>query len=96
MPAYYIVRVFKVHDSERLAPYREKAPAIVEKYGGRIIAAGIPVATFEGEEETNRTLIIEFPHRQAAENWWNDPDYQALKRDREGAMDAQIFLLDGA
>ncbi len=95
MSAYLIFRVSNVTDPERMAVYRDKAPATFEKYGGRPLAAGGRTATHEGPEETARLGIIEFPSYEAADTWINSPEYQALKAARAGAADLQLIILDG-
>ena len=95
MSAYLIFRVSNVTDPERMAEYRDTAPATFEKHGGRVLAAGGRITTHEGPEETARLGIIEFPSYEAAETWINSPEYQALKAARQGAADLQLIILDG-
>ncbi len=95
MSAYLIFRVSNVTDPERMAVYRDEAPATFEKHGGRVIAAGGRTVTHEGPEETARMGIIEFPSYEAADTWINSPEYQALKAARAGAADLQLIILDG-
>ena len=96
MAAYVIVRVTAVLDEARVADYRAKAPATIEAHGGRVLVGGNPVRHFEGPPEDARIVIIEFPDRAAAEAWWDSPAYQAIAAARAGALEMQVYLVDGA
>jgi uncharacterized protein (DUF1330 family) len=48
----------------------------VEPFGGKFIARGGKLTVLEGEWAHPRTVIIEFPSREAAEGWRNTPQYR--------------------
>lgn len=94
MPAYMIARI-NVTDMEQYQKYTGVTPAIVEKYGGKFIARGGELITLEGEAETRRVVILEFPTKEQIVTWYNSPEYQEAIKIREGAATAQFIVIDG-
>lgn len=92
MPAYLIGRL-EVLDQVKVDAYAAVATPILESYGGRVLAAEPSVRHLEGPEPTGTLVIIEFPSRQQAEAFWDDPDYQAAAKLREGALELQLDLI---
>jgi uncharacterized protein (DUF1330 family) len=50
----------------------------------------------EGEWDTLRLVVIEFPDMAAARAWWTSDEYEPLKPLRRGASTTNIVLVDGA
>ena len=50
----------------------------------------------EGEWDTRRIVVIEFPDAAAARGWYESEEYAPLKALRQGASDTSILLVDGA
>lgn len=94
MVAYMIARV-NVTDMTQYQEYMKLTPAIVEAYGGKFIARGGDVLTLEGQDETRRVILVEFPTRQDAENFYQSDAYQAAIAVRKDAAEAQFIVLDG-
>jgi uncharacterized protein (DUF1330 family) len=60
MGAYAIARV-NIQDWNQYKEYVKAVPAVIEKFGGRVLARGMDVLTLEGPEEQGRIVILEFP-----------------------------------
>ncbi len=43
----------------------------------------------------NRRVVIEFASREAAETWYNSPEYQAILPDRINNSEGHIAIVDG-
>ena len=95
MPAYLIARV-DVTDPEKYESYKERTPAAVAKFGGRFLVRGGDLVTLEGRAETRRIIVIEFPSLQRAQAFYESEDYQAAKKFRDGAAEAQFLAVEGA
>lgn len=95
MAAYIVARV-AVTDAAKIKEYQALTPAAIEKHGGKFIARGGDVVTLEGDEETRRVVVIEFPDMAAAKTFWASPEYAKAKAARVGAADFQAFIVDGA
>lgn len=84
-----------VTDMEQYKEYMKLTPDIIQKFGGRFVARGGDVLTLEGEAETHRVVILEFPSREQIVNWYNSPEYQHAISVRKDAADAQFIVVDG-
>jgi uncharacterized protein (DUF1330 family) len=94
MPAYIIARV-DVRDPQRYREYTARTPRAVARFGGRFIVRGGEVTTLEGQAETRRIVVVEFPTFEKAKAFYADAGYSDVKKYREGAGDAQFILVDG-
>ncbi len=94
MPAYLIARVH-VTDPVRYAEYMKITPGVIEKFGGRFIARGGETETLEGETESSRVVLIEFPSLVEARAFYYSREYTETKVLREGAATAQFVAVEG-
>ncbi len=94
MPAY-MVCTMKIHDPETYRKYTALTPPTVARYGGKFLTRGELVTTPEGEEFTERMVILEFPDRAAAEAWYNDADYQEASKFRRASSKGRMILQEG-
>ena len=73
----YVVCVYKsIASQEKLKEYAVKAKAAVEKYKGKFLIRGGRSTSNEGDKSP-RTVIIEFPSYDEANNFYNSKEYQA-------------------
>ena len=79
MPAYIIGDVRDAWDEDALIEYRRRNTATVESRGGRFIVRGGEMALLEGEWDTRRIVVIEFPDMATARDWYESEDYAPLK-----------------
>ena len=93
MAAYVVVDI-EITDPDAFQQYVSVAGPIVAKYGGRLLAAGPPVATLEGGWHPQRVTLIEFPSVEHARQWHRAPEYQAPKQLRQRAAKSRMVLLD--
>ena len=94
MSAYLVARV-DVTDPEQYAEYMKHTPRVVQQYGGRFIARGASPLTLEGEQDTLRNVIIEFPTTDDAVSFYNSPEYGKCRALRAGAAVGQFVVLEG-
>jgi uncharacterized protein (DUF1330 family) len=84
-----------VTDWDRFTHYLQATPAVIAKFGGRHIARGGETVTLEGPEEKRRVVLIEFPSMEQAKKFYNSPEYQQVRKLREGAAEGEILAIDG-
>lgn len=92
--AYFIARV-EITDPDKYARYAALATEAIKKHGGRPLVRGGPMKVMEGEGRP-RNVVIEFDSMEAAERYYNSPDYQAAKAERAGAAIADMVIVEGA
>ena len=68
---------------------------MIAQFGGRHIARGGRVVTFEGPEEIRRVVIAEFPDFDTAERCYRSAQYQAIIGHRAGNSTFEFTLVDG-
>jgi uncharacterized protein (DUF1330 family) len=91
----YLVAQVRVDDLEAYKQYAVRSPAIIAKYGGRVLARGGTVEILEGVTSRGRVVIIEFPSMEAARNFYYSPEYQQAKQIRLPVADAQFLIVEG-
>mgnify|MGYP001358636775 FL=1 len=94
MKAYMIAHI-EVTNPELMAKYREKVPAIVEKYGGKYLVRGGDSVLLEGDFFKHRMVLLEFPDREAAEKFYNSDEYAPIKQMRLAAGNNSSVIVDG-
>ena len=94
MAAYVILRI-TAHDPEKLKAYQNVAPAIIEKFEGKLLARGGEVTVLEGATDNRRTVIVEFPSMEKAKSFYNSPEYKKAISLREGAADFEVLAVEG-
>jgi uncharacterized protein (DUF1330 family) len=94
VPAYVIYESV-VTDPERYERYKTRAAAAIEAAGGRYIVRGGDIEVLEGESPTGRVVVLEFPTMQMALDWYRSADYAEVKKLREGAAQARIYVTVG-
>lgn len=77
MVAYVAVHV-NVKNPDKFAKYGEAAGPTVAAHGGVFIHRALVHETLAGDAVFNRFGVIEFRDVDAARNWYNSPEYQAL------------------
>jgi uncharacterized protein (DUF1330 family) len=95
VPAYVIADVREAWDAEALQEYRRRNTDAVAAHGGRFVARGGDHEVLEGDWDTLRIVVIEFPDMAAARTWWTSDEYEPLKPIRRGASTTNILLVDG-
>lgn len=94
MPAYFVCTM-SIHDPETFRKYTALTPPTVARHGGRFLTRGDEVITAEGAAFTERMVLIEFPDKAAAMEWYNDADYQSASAFRRAASTGRMILQEG-
>ncbi|MCW1250226.1 DUF1330 domain-containing protein [Acaricomes phytoseiuli] len=93
MTAYYLFDNIEITDFEKLGEYVAGARPIVESYGGKYLALGAQPETLEGSPFMTSVVLMSFPDMKSLRGWYNDADYQPLKKLRHEIItgNATIF-----
>jgi uncharacterized protein (DUF1330 family) len=92
----YVVALETIHDQPMFAEYAKGVAATLVPFDGRFVARGGKFTVLEGVWTTPRTVIIEFPSREAAEGWYRSADYQKIIALRHQSSKGNLVILDGA
>jgi len=92
----YVVCVYKnITNEAKLKEYAVKAKAAVEKYKGKFLIRGGRSTSNEGEESP-RTVVIEFPSYNEANNFYQSKEYQNAHDILKGYAERQHQTIEGA
>ena len=96
MPKYYVLANVKVTDPQRYEEYKKLSTKAFQAHGLQPLVRGGAVEVLEGDWTPDRTVMLEFPSKEAALAWYSSPEYQAAKKAREGAAVMRMVLIEGA
>ncbi len=91
----YLIADIALHDADRYKEYVENVPALIEKHGGKYRVRGGDSQVLEGSWLPSRLIILEFPSREAALAFYNDPAYEPYKSLRQSISDGNLVVVDG-
>ncbi len=91
----YIVAEVEVTDPELYATYAPKAAAAIAAFDGRYLVRGGDPQVVEGERPARRMVILEFPSRERAREFYQSAQYQEALAIRTRASKADLVMLEG-
>ena len=91
MSAFIVVDMTPT-DVEKLQEYSAAAAPTVARYDGEFVVRGA-IEPLNGGNHRETKVIIQFPDREAALNWYESDDYQNLIPLRDQCMDATFHLV---
>ena len=94
MSAFVIVDI-SIKNLEEYKQYIEEITPSVAAYQGRYMVRGGSPETLDGEWQSSRIVIMEYPDRATAKAWLNAPDLQAThNKRRNNANYCNMILCD--
>lgn len=95
MPAYWVARS-RVIDPVEYKKYTDLVPAIIARYGGKVLARGGRFRIVEGPEKFHRFIVIEFPSLEQGVACFTSPEYDAAAAFRRaGAGEVETVIVEG-
>ena len=91
----HVIAEVEVTDPTNLKKYGEKAPEIVASFGGRYVVRGGQVQALEGEAPKGYVVVIGFDSVEKAREWYDSPDYKAIRGFRQSATHSRLLLAEG-
>jgi len=95
MPAYWVARA-KINDPVEYKKYTDEVPALIAKYGGRVLARGGKYQIMEGPEKFHRFVVIEFPSFEDGVKCFQSDSYNAAAayRRKNGVGEVETIMVD--
>jgi uncharacterized protein (DUF1330 family) len=91
----YLIAAETVNDPAVFDLYRKDVPATLAPFGGQVVVRGGNLTVVEGEWPHPRLVIIEFPSRAAAEDWYNSAEYRKIISLRHKSSVGNLIIVDG-
>ena len=86
----------KVNDPDQYKKYTDRVPAILQKYGAKVLARGGQFQILEGPETFGRFVVIEFPSMEQAVACHDSAEYEEASAFRKGgAGEVELVIVDG-
>lgn len=96
MSAYMII-LAELDDPSGFRDYAVAAAALIVKFGGEYVVRGAQnTITLEGDwPEEEKVVISKWPSVEAAQEFWNSPEYTEVKKLRLGKARVKVRVLEG-
>lgn len=91
----YVIAAETVSDPAMFDLYRKEVPATLAPFGGQFVVRGANFTVLEGEWPHPRLVIIEFPSRAAAEDWYKSEAYRKIISLRLESSAGNLIIVDG-
>ena len=95
MPKGYIIFIETITDQAGYEKYVGKAVPSIMKHHGTVLVAQDESEVIEGEWPAPKTVVLEFDSVEAAREWYQSPEYQAVIGDRHLSADATAAIVGG-
>lgn len=92
----YVIGMTELTDPGRMGEYQQRVPAVVERYGGRFLAAGPVVGVLEGDANPHAAVVIAFDSVDDAKCWYESDDYGAIRPLRLEGGASTVLLVSGS
>ncbi len=90
MPGYFIAN-YTVTDPEKFEEYPPAAGPTVAQYGGKLLVASSDSKVLEGNPLSS-TVVIEFDSVEAAQRWYDSPEYTKVKHLRTSVTEGWVLI----
>jgi uncharacterized protein (DUF1330 family) len=91
----YVIAAETVNDPAMFDLYRKQVPATLLPFGGQFVVRGGNRTVLEGAWQHPRLVIIEFPSRAAAEDWYTSAEYRKIITLRHESSAGNLIIADG-
>ena len=94
MSSYIIVQL-NIINTEGYKKYIESVTPIVKKYKGKYLVRGGKYKILLGNWDFERTVIIQFPSYELANNFYKSKEYAPIKKIREDNSEGNVIITEG-
>ena len=91
----YVIAQINVTDPAAYPEYVAKVGPIIRKFGGAFLVRGGRSESHEGTPPGDRTVVIEFPSFEKAQQWYHSADYAEAKAMRMAASTSVQTIAEG-
>src|SRR5215468_8642039 len=91
----YIIAQLKFTERARYDRYQSCFFGVFKNFRGKLLAADEHPLVLEGEWPRDKVVIMEFPDAEAAREFQESREYQAIAIDRKAGADAVVLTVRG-
>ena len=94
--AVYMIGDVDIHNIEEYKKYMEKVKPMIESYGGEYLIRGGEIDALETNLwKPTRMVLVKFPNKKSAMEWYNSDEYKPFKRIRFETATSNIIMVEG-
>lgn len=92
----YMLANLQIHDAEKYRLYEKGFFPILKKHEGEFITYDDNIVHLEGDKPMEgRVILFCFPSAKHADEWYSDPEYQAISEHRRSGTTSTITRING-
>ena len=92
----YMLANLQIHDAEKYRLYEKGFFPILKKHNGEFITYDDNIVHIEGQTPMKgRIILFSFPSAKHADEWYSDPEYQAISEHRRSGTTSTITRIKG-
>jgi uncharacterized protein (DUF1330 family) len=95
MPSAYILANVTVTNPTQYEDYRKFSSLAMQAHGAEVCIRGGAVQVLEGDWTPERVVLLKFPSKEAAQAFYDSPEYGRARQAREGAAVMRMVLIEG-
>ena len=94
--AVYMIGDVDIKNIEEYKKYMEKVKPMIESYGGEYLIRGGEIDALETNLwEPTRMVLVKFPNKKIAMEWYNSDEYGPYKKIRLENAISNILIVEG-
>jgi len=94
VPTYFIAQI-EIHNWDEYQKYLAGTDGPLAQFGAEVLVVDDDPIILEGEWPCTRTVVIRFPDAEAAQGWYNSPEYREIVQYRHRAAQANAVFVQG-
>lgn len=91
----YLILDLSIKNIESFLEYVDKIQEFIKRHGGRYIVQGAEPEIIEGDWRPDRVVILQFPSKEKAREFLDDPEAQSLFAIRHKSTTSKLILAEG-
>jgi uncharacterized protein (DUF1330 family) len=95
MASAYILANVTVTNPAQYEDYRKFSSLAMQAHNAEVCVRGGAVSMLEGDWKHERVVLLKFPTRDAAQAFYDSPEYGRARQAREGAAIMRMVLIEG-
>lgn len=93
--SHYLIAQIDILDREGYSAYEAGFFEVFAKFSGKLLSVDEEPHLLEGSWTYTRTVLVEFPDKEAALAWYQSDEYQTLAKHRFASSTANIAMIKG-
>lgn len=93
--AVYVIGQLRVKNWDWYREYRSVTEPLVVSYGGKYLVKEVSPEPLEGDGKPDAVVVIEFPSREKAQQWYQDQNYAPMiELRRKSGVETNLVIVD--